>query len=264
VPSRLVAGAALLGLLLAGCSASAAEQPVAPLAASPSPKASASDGAKPSPSGAGTVPVVGPDAVVPGGKLPIVHFKIKTTKPVFFITVDDGVQKQKAALDYVRSVHLPLTTFLYNGVVDGEYGYFKAISAWDAVQNHTMDHKALSKASTNVVYEVCAAQKIYQAKYGVRPWLLRPPYGAGFMPTRPSAPRILAAAASCGIKHVVLWNVSVEANGKVSFAGPSHLRAGDIVLLHFEGDLASNLKKVVQLGKARGLTPASLSAFLGK
>ena len=29
-------------------------------------------------------------------------------------------------------------------------------------------------------------------------------------------------------------------------------------------DLASNLKKVVRLGKASGLTPASLSAFLGK
>ncbi len=201
--------------------------------------------------------------MVPAGASPVIHFRIKTAKPVFFITVDDGVTKQKAALAYVQSTHLPLTTFLYNGVADGEYGYFKAMSAWDAVQNHTMDHKALSKKSTDVAYEVCAAQALYAKKFGVRPWILRPPYGAGFMPTRPSAPHIEQVAASCGIKHIVLWNVSVEANGKTSFAGPSHLRAGDIVLLHYEGDLASNLKKVVALGKARGLTPASLSAFLG-
>jgi peptidoglycan/xylan/chitin deacetylase (PgdA/CDA1 family) len=202
--------------------------------------------------------------VAAGGTLPVVHYRIKTSKNVFFITVDDGVTKQPAALAYVRARHLPVTTFLYNGVVDGQYGYFKAMSAWDAVQNHTMDHKALSKKSTDVRYEVCRAQEVYQKHFGVRPWLLRPPYGAGFMPIRAAATTIRQVAGSCGIRHVVLWDVSVEANGRVSFAGPSHLRAGDIVLLHYEGDLASNLKKVVTLGAARGLTAASLSAFLGR
>ena len=77
--------------------------------------------------------------------------------------------------------------------------------------------------------------------------------------------RILTTAASCGIKHVAMWNVTVSASGKFAFAhSGSKLRAGDIVLLHFEGNVAANLKKVVALGKASGLSPASLSAVLAR
>lgn len=229
--------------------------------ASPAPSASPSKGD----ADGSYVPQIAPDTITTSGAQPKVHFTVRTKKPVFFITVDDGVRKQKAALDYVRSVRLPVTTFLYNGVVDGNYAYFKKFSAYDAVQNHTMDHKALSKQSTNVRYEICEAQRIYTKKFGVRPWILRPPYGAGMYSSNTSAQRnrILDAAASCGIKHVAMWNVVVDADGSVSYASGSKIRRGDIVLLHFEGDLASNLKKVVRLGRASGLTPASLSAYLG-
>ena len=212
------------------------------------------------------VPQVAPDTVTTSGSQPQVHFTVKTKKPVYFITIDDGVRKQQAAVDYVRSINLPVTTFLYDGVVDGEYDYFKKFSAYDAVQNHTMEHKALSKKSTDVQYQICEAQRIYEKKYGERPWILRPPYGAGMYESNTAAQRnrILDAAASCGIKHIAMWNVVVDADGSVSYASGDKIRRGDIVLLHFEGDVAANLKKVVRLGEASGLTPASLSAFLGK
>lgn len=274
-----VVGLGLTGLLLAACGP-AANEPATDLApaakavaggggdgATASPKSSASPSTSKAEDVDGSyVPQVAPDTISTSGSQPSVHFSIKTKKPVFFITVDDGARKQQAAIDYVRSIKLPVTTFLYNGVVDGNYSYFKKFSAYDAVQNHTMDHKALSKQSTDVRYEICEAQRIYTKKYGVRPWILRPPYGAGMYSSNTSAQRnrILNAAASCGIKHIAMWNVVVDADGSVSYASSTKIRRGDIVLLHFEGDLASNLKKVVRLGKASGLTPASLSAFLGK
>ena len=280
---------AVLGLGLGGLVLAACRQAPADTAASLTPAAkpaTKSDGAtasprssstaKASPSGSSDsgaedgdgsyVPQVAPDTVTTSGSQPQVHFTVKTKKPVYFITIDDGVRKQQAAVDYVRSIKLPVTTFLYDGVVDGEYDYFKKFSAYDAVQNHTMEHKALSKKSTDVQYQICEAQRIYEKKYGERPWILRPPYGAGMYESNTAAQRnrILDAAASCGIKHIAMWNVVVDADGSVSYASGDKIRRGDIVLLHFEGDVAANLKKVVRLGEASGLTPASLSAFLGK
>lgn len=280
-----VVGVGLTALLLAACGPAGNDSAADLAPASKVVAGGGGDGATASPKGSGSpkgsaspsaskaddvdgsyVPQVQPDTIATSGAQPTVHFSIKTKKPVFFITVDDGARKQQAAIDYVRSIKLPVTTFLYNGVVDGNYAYFKKFSAYDAVQNHTMDHKALSKQSTDVKYEICEAQRIYTKKYGVRPWILRPPYGAGMYSSNTSAQRnrILNAAASCGIKHIAMWNVVVDADGSVSYASSTKIRRGDIVLLHFEGDLASNLKKVVRLGKASGLTPASLSAFLGK
>ena len=49
--------------------------------------------------------------------------------------------------------------------------------------------------------------------------------------------------------------------GKIAFAGESY-KAGDIVLLHFEGDLKANLQKVIAAYARHGLRPASLSAYL--
>jgi peptidoglycan/xylan/chitin deacetylase (PgdA/CDA1 family) len=170
-----VVGLGLTGLLLAACGP-AANEPATDLApaakavaggggdgATASPKSSASPSTSKAEDVDGSyVPQVAPDTISTSGSQPSVHFSIKTKKPVFFITVDDGARKQQAAIDYVRSIKLPVTTFLYNGVVDGNYSYFKKFSAYDAVQNHTMDHKALSKQSTDVQYEICEAQRIYQ------------------------------------------------------------------------------------------------------
>lgn len=190
-----------------------------------------------------------------------VRSKVKTTDKVFFITIDDGWSQQEEAADYVASTKLPVTSFLTDQAVSGNWNFFRRISAFDAVQNHTMTHKALSKDSTDREFEICQAQKVYEGKYGTAPWILRPPYGAGFMPLRSSAPSIEKTAASCGIKHIALWNVTVDKNGKMEFAGTPYQR-GDIVLLHFEGDLKANLQMLVKAYAKHGLKPASLSQYL--
>ena len=212
---------------------------------------------------AGTGAPERPAAVVPARTSPVhVYFRVPTSKPVFFITIDDGWTKQQAAADYVSARRLPVTVFLTNAAVNGRWSYFKKMAAFGSVQNHTMTHRALTTLSSSARrFEICGPQSRYASHFGTRPWILRPPYGVGYMPRRASTPLIEQTAASCGIKDIALWNVTVSAGGKIEFAGRPY-RRGDIVLLHFVGDIAANLRKVVRLYAAHGLSPAPLSAYL--
>ena len=192
-----------------------------------------------------------------------INYHVKTKNPVFFITVDDGWNQQAAAADYVDGHHLPVTVFLTNAAVGGNWAFFKRMSAFDAVQNHSLSHKALTKVHTNINQEICSIQARYAQHFGAAPWILRPPYGAGFMPMRPSAPKIEKTVAACGIKHIALWNAEVSPQGKLTFA-EKPFQPGDIVLFHFDGDLKSALEKTVAAYAAHGLKPASLSQYLAK
>ena len=236
---------------------SAGTVPTAPVAAvaTPTPHTSSSPVIK-------KAPTYKPDAVLaPRRNGVTVNFRVTTHHPVFFLTIDDGWSHQQAAADYVTGHHIPVTVFLTKAAVGGDWNFFRRMAAFDAVQNHTMTHDALSLPKTNREYQICDAQKIYQQKFGVRPWILRPPFGAGFMPRRSTTPLIETTAASCRITRIVLWNVTVSKQGKIAFAGTPY-RAGDIVLLHFEGDLKANLTKVIAAYAHHGLSPASLSAYL--
>lgn len=186
---------------------------------------------------------------------------VKTTDPVFFITVDDGGVRDQSALEYVRRHRLPVTTFLTASVVQENWDYFAKMSRYDAVQNHTMTHKALSLSGTNLDYEICVTQRLFRRNLGEKPWLLRPPYGAGWMAPYGRTDEITSVAGRCGITRVVLWNVVVLSDSTVQFASTPYQR-GDIVLLHYNANLKDNLRTIVAAYAARGLKPASLSQYL--
>lgn len=186
---------------------------------------------------------------------------VATDDPVFFITIDDGGVRDQSALEYVRRHRLPVTTFLTSSVVQGNWDYFAKMSRYDAVQNHTMTHKALSLSSTNLDYEICYTQRYFRRNLGEKPWLLRPPYGAGWMAPYGRTREITSVAGGCGVTRVVLWNVVVESDSSVQFAGTPY-QPGDIVLLHYNANLKDNLRTIVAAYAARGLTPARLSEYL--
>lgn len=191
------------------------------------------------------------------------HFTINTRrKPLIFLTIDDGYTKGRAALKYVRDNRLPITVFLTNAAAQGDWEYFRQITQFGgSVENHTMTHASLPSAR-NLTDEVCRPQQIYSRRFGHRPTMLRPPYGNGGYDYDPQATRarISRAASSCGISHIVMWDV-VAGNGKIQFANGS-LRRGDIVLLHFTPSLRTDLAKVMKLARQKGLRPAPLNAFL--
>ena len=110
-----------------------------------------------------------------------VTYRVDTKDPVVFITVDDGIITPQAALDYVEKHRIPITSFLTSSqVTDAKVRYFERISRWGSIQNHTTTHASLATSDAGLIKrQVCPVQVDYRRTFGDKPWMLRPPYGAG-------------------------------------------------------------------------------------
>ncbi len=188
------------------------------------------------------------------GKVPV-SYSVKTSDPVAFITIDDGVHRPDDALAYVRSQQLPVTAFLTTWTVGSNATYFTDMTEWGSIQNHTVSHASFDKSSTNLSTEICKAQRILRKDFGSRPWMLRPPYGAGADRTD-----VKRTAQSCGINQIVMWDASVNRGKVVKARGD--LLPGSIVLLHFRPELKSDLEATVRAIREAGLRPANLADYL--
>lgn len=231
----------------------------------PTQSAAASGSAEPtgtSPGSSGSAPATSaaPQRPASDGTVSVVY-AIDTDDPVYFITVDDGMHQDPVALRMVQEQGIPITAFLTEWTTAGNpqaAEYFRQITAYGgSIQNHTMLHASLDDPATDLEFEICRTQEVYAERFGTAPWMLRPPYGAGA-----GNQAVLDTAASCGIDTVVMWNVTVAKGGKdVQYWDPP-LRSGDIVLAHFETDFSADLARILALGKAQGLRPASLEDYL--
>ncbi len=182
---------------------------------------------------------------------------VETEDPVFFITIDDGLVDSAAVREVIERNQIPVTAFLTEYAVRDKTDYFEAVTAYGgSVQNHTMVHGALNDPKTDVQWEICETQDRFEKQFGYRPWMLRPPYGAG-----PDDPEVLKYAEECGINRIVLWNVVVTDDNQVEYWEPP-IKAGDIVLLHWVDGLDVGLEKILELGRAQGLTPAALEDYI--
>lgn len=183
--------------------------------------------------------------------------RVDTDDPVFFITIDDGLVASPKVLDLIKRNRIPVTAFLTEYAVRDKTDYFETVTAYGgSVQNHTMVHGSLDDPSTDVEWEICETQDRLEKQFGYRPWMLRPPYGAG-----PKDPRVIKYSQQCGINRIVLWNVVVTDDNQVEYWEPP-IRAGDIVLLHWVDGMEVGLQKILDLGKAQGLRPAALEDYI--
>ncbi|MGA5709697.1 polysaccharide deacetylase family protein [Streptomyces cellulosae] len=179
------------------------------------------------PSGAGHLSsrADGPATAVAPAPLPPVVDHVTTDDPVVFLTYDDGAERDPRFIDLVRERGLPVSMFLTDSVIGPGYGHFARLRAVGAnLQNHTLDHPALPGLPLAAQRaQICGQQRKLAARFGVRARLFRPPYGRHDTAT-------LRAAAECGIAAVVLWRVTLEPDGHLTYThGPRHLRPGDIV-----------------------------------
>lgn len=181
--------------------------------------------------------------------------RIPTTDPVVFLTIDDGIVQDPAVIGYIRDEHIPVTLFPIPGYVEQNEPYFQAIHQLGAtVQDHTVSHTDLTTLSAAAQRaEICGPLDEYQQKFGVRPWIFRPPYGS-------MNASVQTVARSCGIRAIVLWKAATN-DGRVDTQG-GPLQAGDIVLMHFRTDLRQNLENVLNAIRAQGLRPANLADYL--
>ncbi|ODA73167.1 Bifunctional xylanase/deacetylase precursor [Streptomyces sp. AVP053U2] len=176
-------------------------------------EAEAGDGAGPSP-GHG-----GPD------RLPPVVDHVPTRDKVVFLTYDDGAERDPRFIDLVRGRRLPVSMFLTDSVVGPGYGHFARLrSVGASLQNHTLDHPALRGLPyAGQRAEICGQQRKLGSRFGIRPHLFRPPYGTYDTTT-------LRAAGDCGIAAVVLWRVTLEGDGTLTYTRGAHrLTPGDII-----------------------------------
>lgn len=159
------------------------------------------------------------------GRVPPVVDRVPTRDAVVFLTYDDGAERDPRFIDLVRQRRLPVSMFLTDSVVGPGYGHFARLrSVGASLQNHTLDHPALRGLPyAGQRAEICGQQHKLQSRFGVRPHLFRPPYGTYDATT-------LRAAADCGITAVVLWRVTLEGDGTLTYArGARRLGPGDII-----------------------------------
>jgi peptidoglycan/xylan/chitin deacetylase (PgdA/CDA1 family) len=241
-------------LALAACSPPTSSTPV-PVVSAPNPApAAAPPPAFTPPYPYGVVQQKAPP--VAGGVVPVVK-RIPTDKPYVFITMDDGAVKDPAALRLIKESGGHPVLFLNQKYVQGHEPYFKAIldSTGAVLGDHTVNHPNLrGKPFELQRKEICEDADDLQRSLGQRPTLFRPPYGNYDETT-------LKAAASCGMRALVMWTASVN-NGHVQFQGGDKLRPGDIVLMHFRKTFTEDYTAFVDQAKKDGLTPVPLADFL--
>lgn len=184
-----------------------------------------------------------------------VTFTVRSPDPVAFITIDDGVTKDMRGLRYVEANRLPVTAFVSAWTIKDRARYFQRITRWGSVQNHSATHASLARSATDLDHEICYTQRALARSFGATPWMLRPPYGAGY-----ARQETQVTAARCGISEFVMWD-AVVADGRLTEVG-NGMRPGAIVLLHFTPRLEKDLRAAVKEIRGAGLRPASLADYL--
>jgi peptidoglycan/xylan/chitin deacetylase (PgdA/CDA1 family) len=199
-----------------------------------------------------------PPSPVPiqGGSVAPIISRVPTTNPVVFFTIDDGMVRDPAVIDFLRDHHIPVTIFPIPAYVHQDPAYFDAIHSLGAsAQDHTVTHPDLRKlAGAALQKEVCGVMDDYAARFGARPWLMRPPFGY----LSQSVPIV---ARQCGIRAVVTWRATMN-DGRLDVQGGGPLQPGDIILMHFRTDLRGNLEVALNAARAAGLQPAALEQYL--
>ncbi|MFF5975836.1 polysaccharide deacetylase family protein [Streptomyces sp. NPDC012769] len=208
-------------------------------------------------------PAVKPVVRKPGEPVPVVS-DIPTTDKVVFLTIDDGAEKDPEFVAMLRDLKVPVTMFLTDSAIRGDYPYFAPLVAQGhGLANHTLTHPNLRTLSPEAQRkEICGQQDRLTERYGKRPRLFRPPYGNWNEATR-------TAAAQCGVDAIVLWRESMQIKNMQYQRGDRKLHPGDIILAHFRGpselkgttmtEMTANLLRHIQ---AQGFTVARLEDYL--
>ncbi|WP_443041084.1 polysaccharide deacetylase family protein [Streptomyces sp. B21-102] len=197
----------------------------------------------------------------PGTTLPPVVDHVPTADRVVFLTYDDGAERDPRFVDMVRELRLPVSMFLTDSVIGPGYGRLARLQSVGAsVQNHTLDHPALRGLPyAGQRAEICGQQDKLRARFGLRPRLLRPPYGAYDATTR-------RAAADCGISAVVLWRASMGPTALAYAHGPHRLHPGDVIAVAPDETTAPDLRdrttRLLRQIQDQHLTVARLEDYL--
>lgn len=182
--------------------------------------------------------------------------KVDTTDREVFLTIDDGIVKDPAAMQFLVDNKMPATLFLVSGEFCQDPAYFAQIlTVGGTISSHTMSHPSLKGLSLErQTSEICNMKNAIAKELGSAGHLMRPPYGSSDENTR-------RASASCGINAVVNWNSELW-EGNVNILQRPGLQPGDIFLTHFRTDLLDNLIALKAALDQQGFMVGRLEEYL--
>lgn len=202
--------------------------------------------------------IISPDGVtvVPANGMVPVFYRLQTDQPVVFLTIDDGVIKDPAAITFMSKHHLLASLFLNDSKISDNYAYFKTLQlAGNPIENHTLNHNDLTRLSyAQQKREICDNADGFEATFGKRPTLFRPPYGAFNDITR-------RAAADCGMKALIHWHAKAN-GGSMQYQQGETLQPGDIVLMHFRKEVIADLAAFTDAAQKANLQTVLLEDWI--
>ena len=163
---------------------------------------------------------------------PAVFSSVPMTDKVVFVTIDDGLEKEPAFIQMVKDFQVPIAINLANLFISDDYAYFEKLygTGYVSIQNHTVDHPLSmpSLSAAQQLQEIAGQQEILHRRYGVTPYVFRPP-GGNYDETT------IAATGQAGLKGVMLWKEAMQISDMQYQTAAHRLHPGDIVLCHFRG-----------------------------
>ena len=250
-------------------SASAAPGVVgAPAALSPSPSPTSAEATLPAGLGAPVgwklsdvprfppAPAPEPITLPPGDEVPFLS-RIPVTRPVAFLTIDDGVLKNPEAPKLFAAAGIPVTLFLTTDFIQDDVPFFDRLRDFGAViEAHTISHPELAgKWEGFQRRQICEGADRLGQWYGRRPVLFRPPFGDKDRTT-------LRVAKSCGLRAAFMWKETVD-KGKVRYQEQvKRVQPGDIILMHFRPAFVQDFLAALRAIHRAGLTPALLEDYV--
>lgn len=194
--------------------------------------------------------------VVPvDGLAPLIR-RVDTTDNVVFLTIDDGIVRDPAAMDFIVENRWPVTLFLVAGEFKEDPAYFaRVLEVGGTINSHTLGHPSLEGMDlAEQTRQICGMTELIGYALGDAGHLMRPPYGNHDKNTQ-------RATAACGLNAVVLWNSSLW-EGNIDIMHRPMLQPGDIFLTHFRKDLLSNLQTLKAWLDWSGFTLGRLQDYL--
>jgi peptidoglycan/xylan/chitin deacetylase (PgdA/CDA1 family) len=197
---------------------------------------------------------------------PTVFSDVPMTDKVVFITLDDGLDKDPQFIQMVKDFQIPITIDLANLFISDDYSYFDQLyeTGYVSIQNHTVDHPLNMPAlsASEQLEEIAGMQEILHRRYGVTPYIFRPP-GGNYDETT------IVAAGEAGLKGVMMWKEAMQISDMQYQTAAHRLSPGDIVLAHFRGpaqlDGETMVRMMIRLFRhiqAQGFTVADITKYV--
>lgn len=196
-----------------------------------------------------TVPVPTTSSTVPLRASDVrVLTRLPVRKRVVFITIDDGGFISNELVAFLNRERIPVTTFVMPEPLMWQLPKFRRIRSI-TFENHSNTHGHMRRMTfAQQKEEICRANTLVGRMGKSSPVFFRPPGGDWNETTR-------RAAAACGIRYLVLWNVIAD-DRIIRMRSGHTLLPGDIILMHYRKGLISSLKWVMAQLRHDGLRPA--------